>query len=498
MVEPMTDDDDERWICASCISEPFLSAAVEDAGDVQTCSFCDQEGPAISVEELADRVETAFETHFYRTAKDPTALEYTMMRDPEGSYDWEREGEPVALAIADAAGVSEEIAEEVQELLDGRFSDFDAASAGDETEFDGDSHHERKGPNNIEFQLEWVHLERSLKSETRFFNKAASGLLERIFAGIADYHTNDGGEVIRFAGPGTALASFIRARVFHSSEALDRAFARPDLELGPPPSKVARAGRMNPRGISFYYGATDVSVALAEVRPPVGSRTLVGHFEIVRTLRLLDIDALRSVFVDGSVFDGGYIGRLELAKFLKSLAAKMTMPVMPDDEPSEYLITQVIADYLASRTELALDGILYPSVQQGGDGQNVVLFREASRVAELDLPTVTEIAIHLESFDNDGPSPDYWVSEKVPLAVEPAPASTPKPFWSTSFHDPFTEPSDEREPTLMLDLATLAVHHVDAVVFKTEAFRVMRHRSTAKPMKPGSPAGLASLDDLDF
>ena len=106
----MTKADDERWVCASCIGEAFLSAAVEQAGDVHRCASCDRD----SVEELADRVETAFETHFTRTARDPSALEATMMRDPEGSYDWERPGEPVVLAIADAAGVSEEIAEEVQ------------------------------------------------------------------------------------------------------------------------------------------------------------------------------------------------------------------------------------------------------------------------------------------------------------------------------------------------------------------------------------------------
>lgn len=185
----MAEDDDERWVCASCISEPFFSATVEEAGDIRTCSFCDEEGPAISIEDLADRVEAAFDTHFYRTATGRSDLEYTMLKDPEGSYEWEREGEPVILAIADAAGVSEAVVQEVQEVLDYRFGDFDAAAAGEETEFDGGSHYCRKGPNDVEFQLEWVHLERSLKSETRFFNKAAAGHLDRLFAEVGAYRT---------------------------------------------------------------------------------------------------------------------------------------------------------------------------------------------------------------------------------------------------------------------------------------------------------------------
>jgi hypothetical protein len=38
---------------------------------------------------------------------------------------------------------------------------------------------------------------------------------------------------------------------------------------------------MNAQGIAVFYGATDASVALAETRPPVGSKVLVGAFEII-------------------------------------------------------------------------------------------------------------------------------------------------------------------------------------------------------------------------
>jgi len=49
---------------------------------------------------------------------------------------------------------------------------------------------------------------------------------------------------------------------------------------------------MNARGVSVFYGAIDPRVALAEVRPPVGSRVAVARFEIIRPLRLLDLNAL--------------------------------------------------------------------------------------------------------------------------------------------------------------------------------------------------------------
>jgi hypothetical protein len=70
---------------------------------------------------------------------------------------------------------------------------------------------------------------------------------------------------------------------------------RPDVEIGPPPPLVAATGRMNAHGISVFYGATDPLVALAVVRPPVGSKVVIAHFEFLRTVRLLDVEALRAV-----------------------------------------------------------------------------------------------------------------------------------------------------------------------------------------------------------
>ena len=39
---------------------------------------------------------------------------------------------------------------------------------------------------------------------------------------------------------------------------------------------------MNAQGIAVFYGAGDVETALAEVRPPVGSRVVTAEFEIIR------------------------------------------------------------------------------------------------------------------------------------------------------------------------------------------------------------------------
>jgi hypothetical protein len=73
---------------------------------------------------------------------------------------------------------------------------------------------------------------------------------------------------------------------------------------------------MNARGISVFYGAVSAEVALAEVRPVVGSRVVTTRFLLSRPIRLLDLEALQSVTVAGSVFDPTYIEQLEKAHFL--------------------------------------------------------------------------------------------------------------------------------------------------------------------------------------
>ncbi|WP_200944729.1 MULTISPECIES: RES family NAD+ phosphorylase [unclassified Aureimonas] len=476
------DDDGERMVCAECIGEAFLSAGVTRRCGEAICSFCGEMASAMTVEELADAVEAAFSVHYYRTTDQPDAFESAMLADQESDFEFERRGEDVLWAIAGAAEVSEEIAEEVLEILSERHSDFDSAAAGEECEFDPESRYEQRGPDDVEYQLEWRSFEQSLRTETRFFNKEAESLLGRIFDGVGSLTTGDGRPVVRLAGPGEELSGFHRARVFHGDARLALALEQPVRELGPPPNEIAVDGRMNARGVSLFYGATDPAAALAEVRPPVGSRALVGRFDAVRPLRLLDINALRSVYIDGSVFDSGYMGRLELAKFLKSLSGRMTMPVMPDDERSEYLITQAIADYLASNVELDLDGLLYPSVQRAGSYHNVVLFRRASKVEPVALPDGTVVSASLGEMDEDGWSPGYSVSEVVPPPNPPAPPRPEPLFWEGPFIDPFATPDDDRDPALRLEVDSLTVHEVAAVQIVTKATQVTRYRSQRRTL----------------
>jgi len=265
--------------------------------------------------------------------------------------------------------------------------------------------------------------------------------------------------------------------------------AYPDRDLGPPPSARAVAGRMNARGISVFYGATEPEIALAEVRPPVGSRVTIARFDVIRPLRLLDVAALRAIIVDGSVFDRDYIHRLRKAVFLERLGERIVMPVMPEDEPADYLITQAIADYLAGLSNPIIDGIVFPSVQSRTPGSNVVLFHKSSRVKPMDIPQGAEIDARLEETDDEGTVPAYYVWERRPLR-RGAPVATDLP-WPMSM--PYTMRDEDVRPfTLQVDPTNIKVHHVRAVSFTTEDHDVTRHVYDDPGTQP-----FPSLDETD-
>jgi hypothetical protein len=473
----------DRRLCAECVEEPYLREVILDDGHEGTCSYCEENGKTLSVDDVADRVAAVLSKFFFRTAAQP--LDDSEV--PTGG--WRRAGQPVVEVIAHLVDCRYLAADDIRCVLSERENDLesDQTDTG-ERPFDAEAHYARnRSVDAGDFDSYWYAFERGLKTKNRYFNWEAHATLTSIFAGIDGLNTTTGRPVIVEAGPGTNLTALYRARVFQSEKKLRDAMKRPDLDLGPPPPSNAIAGRMNAAGIAVFYGATDPDVALTEVRPPVGSRVLIATFEVIHPLRLLDLEALESVRDgEGSVFDPGHVNRLEQAAFLRGLSGLISEPVMPNDEARDYIPTQAIADFLAAMTDPALDGIIYPSVQVdhrptrfrmlggGADRRNVVLFQKSARVQTLDIPEGTDVSVSdddifsmyqpglfggpndVPGFPDNGSELNYTVFEKVPNA---APAS---------------EPDDAP-----LRFSSLEVRSVKGVEFKNTSSQVSRYRDEA-------------------
>ncbi|RKS95593.1 RES domain-containing protein [Flavobacterium limicola] len=464
-----SNNNDEKYICYDCVGENYLKSIIENNGFVINCSYCDNdELECFSLLDFADKIDIAFDQHYIQSPPNPPD-DWSIYRLKNLDF-WEPDGSPVIEAIMDSANIEEEIAKDVQEILEDKYYDRSSAEIGEMSKFDDESFYDIKSPEDIEWQKQWSNFEHILKTSARFFNKNNEELLRSVFEEIESLHTHEGKPVVRNIGTEKDVTHLYRARAFQSDFKLKNALQSPDKELGPPPSEFATAGRMNSRGISVFYGATDANTALAEIRPPVGCKVALARFELMKTLKVLDLSALTSTLVIGSIFDETYADRLSRIMFLRNLSQRMTRPVMPDDEHSEYLTTQVVADFLSS--ELELDGIIFPSAQSHR-GLNVTLFHSASRVFVLEYPDGTDIIADLTEWNDEGIVPNYTVSTCVPnenikdKILKNEYFEFPDGEWKKS--DP-----DTRKITLSIDLDSIKVKHVESVQIKGQEFDVMR------------------------
>lgn len=459
-------------ICHNCVGEQFLKAGIKRKGKRGQCSYCSKTLRCYSLNQISEKIESAFKRHYVRGDQNPDPFQEAMMRDEESSYDWIPDGEPVELAIQDAADIPEQAARDIQKFLEKKYKTRHHWETGEECEFDSSSYYIYEHFDSDHWQSEWNNFEQSLKTETRFFNTLGMAHLKAVFAGIEKMTTRDNRPAIAIAGPRTAMPGLYRARVFQSNEKLKTALCHPDKELGTPAPVWATAGRMNAAGISVFYGATHPNLAIAEVRPPVGSQVAVARFDFAREVRLLDLTTLGMLATEGSIFDEEYSAHLHRAAFLRDLSARIMKPVLPDDAPFEYLPTQAISDYLAADTVLNLDGIIFSSSQVPGDFVNVVLFSKAAVVEPVSYIEGSEVRASTELWDEDGPFTYYQVVIETSKQIENTVPKLPP--------DPWGEPlpiSESKLPvTLRVDLDSIKVHIVEAVVVTTQEHEVYHHQ----------------------
>lgn len=369
-----------------------------------------------------------------------------------------------------SADIEEAIAEHVQGILEDKHYSRSSAEIGESSKYESGSSYEAKSHEDSEWQMNWTNFEHVLKTSTRFFNKKNEELLKSIFNDAESLHTQKRKPVVRNIGQIDDIKYLYRARAFQTDHKLKNALKSPDKELGPPPSEFATAGRMNSRGITVFYGSTNPETAIAEIRPPVGSKVAVARFELTRTLKVLDLSALKLTHVTGSIFDEKFAQQISRTMFLRKLSQRLTRPVMPDDEHTEYLVTQVVADYLSS--ELKFDGIIFPSAQSNA-GLNVTLFNSACKVVAIENPKGTVIEADLMEWQDDELVPDYRVWVRLPKknkkdgVSEPLWLDIPGGQWQSSS-------TDQREDTLSIDLDSIRVEHIESVKIKSKGYDVDR------------------------
>lgn len=465
-----------EYLCFACVGDPHLKAEIRQHGQAGVCLECGAKRPAYALGTLGDRIDEALFAHYV--------------------VDESEQGPGYESLIQQQAGLSQKAAEAVRNHMSATRG-FAAAKDG-ETNLWADACFEEAPLDREGYRRRWAAFRSSIREEGRFYNRTAEAILDDIFQDVLDARTWRGQPAVTTIEPSTSRDPLIRGRVAKSDVELKAILGDPAAQLGPPPSHLAAAGRMNAAGVSVFYCSYDQTICCQECRPPAGSHMVYGYFDLVRPVRVLNLSLLASMTVpEQSIFAPGSGARIERAGFLRQLDWEISQPVMPGDEGFGYLHTQAVADYLAHR--LGLDGVLYRSTQSGAGraerdpAQNLVLFHHASRVEPLDLRN-WEVDVDLGGWDEDQQDGDDGISiSAIEKSVPDAPKTPPNPLidW---FEAEQPEPEDKRPVSLRIRRDRIDVERISAATYDRDP-RCVTHRITSLADRAESEARYARMLD---
>ncbi|CAI2481315.1 RES domain [Serratia proteamaculans] len=445
---------EEKFICYRCVSDKHVKARIKNEGNrEQNCSYCPKEVKNISVERLGEWVDTMFDNYYKR-----------------GGYDYSgnARGEEAAFIIEEDLGVDNGAAADIYQSMQSNPS-IDSNYYDNEAKYEADTTFVPIKNIRGHYDTKWEEITRSLKHESRFFNKDAKTFLDELFKDIHAMRTDESGSAIKSYTP---VDIFYRARSFTELSEVEKALSQPERYLGPPPPDSAKSGRMNALGVPVFYGALSPETAMAEIRPVVGSWIIVAQFRPLRDLRILDLSSMNFIPpVGASKFDPEHLQVREKIRFLKTLAHKLTIPVLNGANGHEYLMTQAVAEYLGLYEGFDLDGITFKSTQVNNDDANIditniVLFNKSAKVKNTeagnnDLKYAVTL-FECEDEDEDG-SPYYELNPKIRRIIKP-----PKNITFSTRHIA----ANESKLALELDVEKILVKRLKGIMFSVDDYEV--------------------------
>lgn len=136
-----THEDETKRVCRECIGDSALSNEVATQGSRSRCSYCRKQRRAVPLEVVAERIHDVLQEYFELVRID---------------FSWQlpSSGFPVTDVISDIAGLSDEIARDVRELLSARYG-FSSPSDGGCDPYGPDAEYEEASPNDWYFQETW-------------------------------------------------------------------------------------------------------------------------------------------------------------------------------------------------------------------------------------------------------------------------------------------------------------------------------------------------------
>lgn len=393
-----------RYVCAVCIGDDVLQAEIMSINLSHTCTYCGNSRLAVSIESLAERVDGIYQ-EFVRIAD-----EVPDFGGDSDNVSWRTEGSQPSELIEEMMECDDrQIAVDVAEILHGEEA-WSVHKDGGVAMYDELSDiYEISIPGDGEYHSIWQSFQKSIKHSNRFFNEDATNLLTKILGPIVSGAWPPNSKAVKeieAAGPDRFI---YRGRLANDRDSQIRIHQSPIRELSPPPPHMNTAGRMNAAGIGVFYGSFDKKTCVAELRVPVGGNAVIGKFELLKNMRVLDLTALENAWGSLSYFSQDFVQQHAYGKFIRGFHSEIRKPVIPGRETLDYLSTQFVCEYLWAHAEPAFDGLIFGSSQLSDSANNIVLFPHAITVEGYEDEKRNMSVQLVSSSDEDGEEQGQYV-----------------------------------------------------------------------------------------
>jgi hypothetical protein len=231
---------------------------------------------------------------------------------------------------------------------------------------------------------EYVEYSKSIKENNRFFVNAK-------YIDYFEIYISDNTEILE------AGIEFYRSRI-HSKQQDNELYQDNEIKM-PPKNVISSAGRANPKGINYFYVASNKMTSITEVKPSLGDYLTIGIFKNTANLKILEVDNMSTVSGTYVKEVFGDIGEEKLTFetnkimfFMLYLMNDFIRPIKGEPEV-EYSPFQYFIEFCKMK---GLDGIKYRSslMSIGEDNFNFVFFSDNSfNLESKELVNIKSLAI---------------------------------------------------------------------------------------------------------
>lgn len=352
--------------CIHCFNNEFIQAIIRQEDEKGVCSYCKMDGEeeawVAGVDVVGEFVREKLGLAYKNATTDD--VPYHVLRGFATTIeDVLRHSEAIFSDYLDIEG-------DVPKLIRDMFKysgpswhdiaqgDVDEWESGDAEIVKIDAFYSNRDDNYLRYQ--WDDFTYVVKHVNRFFDIGSDRTREAMLGEFKEIF-----EIMEVKLPAGTL--IWRARS-NPKNPVDTPEAQRN-ECGPPPRHLSKPLRMNPAGISYFYGSDDLATCLAEIRPKPNDQIVYGQFSTLKPLRILDLSEVVLIGAR-SIFDPEYNHHLNWAtEFLVGFIEEISKPIDDDVSSIEYVPTQILSEYIR---KLGYDGVRYRSSKTGQ--QNYTLF----------------------------------------------------------------------------------------------------------------------------